>query len=79
MPKRLKELTTRDNLVRTDIVSSGNLFVARRRSWLTMSKVSPSEDKACLNERAILRLLDHDVSKNSAVLRMKKLRPFLGD
>lgn len=34
--------------------------------------------KTCLNERAILRLLDHEVSRKSDVLQVKKLRPFEG-
>jgi len=34
------------------------------------------EYKACLNERAILRLLDHNVSRNSDVLQLRKMAVF---
>jgi hypothetical protein len=36
------------------------------------------EYKACLNERAILRLLDHDLSRNSDLLQVKECGPFGG-
>ena len=34
--------------------------------------------KVCLNERAILRLLDHEFSKNSDVLLLEKMGSFRG-
>jgi len=37
------------------------------------------EYKVCLNERAILRLLDHEFSKNSDVLKLVGRVPFLCD